>query len=946
MAADLTDDFESNPQKQITSNYLGEATEVDGIRILTAPKKTIGEDFHVVIRHNDTIYLLIADGAGQGVSAATPGLRFPNLFSELAQQGHSIITIASKLNDELYQHKHQGYLITLTLVEINEYDGIINVLNCGNPTALLINESGELLHRFESTSLACGIVENEHYERLVEQFNYTQPARLYVATDGLYDTLIQHETHSETEYEALYQTAANKCFDTICTYVEKAHSIERPDDITLVEIDLTLPQVINKAKRKAPPLTEDEIIGLLSNCRILYVDPDLDSQQQINNDLRRYVDGLYLCGTVEEAVEAHHNYDPTLLIIDLTFLLEHQSGLNQILPDKDLSIPIIITCKPSNVILAEELFSLPITRYLRKPHIKSELLSKIIDCLKLSSNHENWQYNYAVFQESSLAMTITDAKQRIIRVNDAFCNITGYKKDELINRNPKVLSSGKHDAQFYRRMWHSINTTGHWSGEIWNKKKNGELFLEWITINAIKNQAGEVVSYCSVFSDITERKAVDEAIKRLSNYDDLTELANRRLFKTALKNRIEKIVFDHTTDSLAILFLDLDKFKEINDTLGHEYGDLVLIEASRRLKQCIRDTDLIARLGGDEFTICLTPNEANSINIVTKKILNEMANIPFLIKDEMIHLSVSIGVALYPNHGSDVSSLLKHADQAMFYAKEQGRNRVKFFTPSMETEALEKRALIHDLHLAVANKQFELFYQPIIELQTNSLHKAEALIRWHHPEKGLISPDKFIPLAEETGLITQIGDWVFEQAVSQSKHWRAKIHKHFQISINKSPKQFGRDKQHHKQWLNHLSHKQLPAEGIAVEITEGLLMDSKEIITDELLSFREKGIQVSLDDFGTGHSSLAYLRKFDIDYLKIDRQFVKQVETNSDDRALCQAIISMAHTLGLKVIAEGIETEGQKEFFIDCKCDYGQGYLFSRPVTSELFEDYFVKNYQ
>jgi len=547
----------------------------------------------------------------------------------------------------------------------------------------------------------------------------------------------------------------------------------------------------------------------------------------------------------------------------------------------------------------------------------------------------------AVFQESSLAMTITDANKRIIRVNEAFCRITGYTNEEVINCNPRLLSSGKHDADFYKVMWHSIDTTGHWSGEIWNKRKNGDLFLEWITINAIKDEDGELVSYCSVFADITERRAVDEAIKRLSFYDDLTELPNRRSFKIKLNHKIEQA--QSNQHELAVLFLDLDNFKDINDTLGHEYGDLVLNETAVRLSQCIADNDLIARLGGDEFTICITPSDNTCIESITKKILSDIATQPFEIYDEIIHLSVSIGVAFYPHHGMDVPLLLKHADQAMFYAKQQGRNCVQFFSPSMEAYAIDKRNLIQDLRLAIKNKEFELFYQPIVELQSNALHKAEALIRWQHPEKGLIMPDEFIPLAEETGLITEIGDWVFKQAAGQSMKWRTKIHDQFQISINKSPREFINDQSAHNLYIDYLATKQLPTNCIAIEITEGVMMESSAAIIKQLGSFHDQGIQISLDDFGTGYSSLSYLRKFDIDYIKIDRQFVQHVDSNKGDKALCSAIIAMAHALDIKVIAEGIETLAQRDFLLNAGCDYGQGYLFSKPVPADNFEKIKIK---
>lgn len=934
---ELHNDFEQTRLKQFTSNYLNKSMSIKGVRILALPQETVSGDFHVVIQNEHSIYVLVADGAGHGLSAVMPGLRFPTMFVEMAQKGHSILTIAAKLNDELCRYEHKGYFIAITLVQINEQNKFIEVLNCGNPAALLINENGQVLHKFESSSLACGIVNNDDYQLLTERIKYNENARFYLFTDGIQDTLIQSgRCKNSIEHESLYKRPPSSCFDSIVADVAKAQCNEKIDDVTLIEIQIqSNPKIVKEPKPKTVTLSDDHAKEALARCRVLCIEPDASSKQSIAEVLTKYVRNIDLCTTVDE-VKILNQHAPDLIIIDLSFLLKFRSDLSFLLPVNLSDTPLIITSNPSNIIVAEQLFTLSITRYLRKSLITTSLLSIVKECISLRSRREEWWFKSAVFQKSSLAMTITDANKRIISVNDAFCNITGYTHEEVINCNPRLLSSGKHDAEFYKQMWHSINTTGHWSGEIWNMRKNGELFLEWITINAIKNEDSEVVSYCSVFADITERQAVDDAIKRLSYYDDLTELPNRRSFKIKLNQEIEQA--DRNQLGLAVLFLDLDNFKQINDTLGHEYGDLVLKETAVRLRQCIQDDDLIARLGGDEFTICVTAIEKNDVYNITQKILSEIASEPFQIYDETIYLSVSIGVAIYPEHAEEASALLKNADQAMFYAKEQGRNCVQFFTPSMQISAIEKKNLIQDLRLAIKNKEFELFYQPIVELQTNALYKAEALIRWHHPVKGLIPPDSFIPIAEETGLINEIGDWVYKQAACQSMLWRTKINAHFQISINKSPREFTKDKSIHNSCIDYLAIKKFPADCIAIEITEGVMMDSKVAITNQLRSFHDKGIQISLDDFGTGYSSLSYLKKFDIDYIKIDKQFVNQVQSNSDDQALCRAIIAMAHALDIKVIAEGIETIGQREFLLNAGCDYGQGYLFSKPVTTNNFE--------
>jgi diguanylate cyclase (GGDEF)-like protein len=386
------------------------------------------------------------------------------------------------------------------------------------------------------------------------------------------------------------------------------------------------------------------------------------------------------------------------------------------------------------------------------------------------------------------------------------------------------------------------------------------------------------------------------------------------------------------------LFIDLDRFKEVNDTLGHEKGDMLLKEAANRLLDCVRETDVVGRLGGDEFTIILSDLEDTySIDRIAEKILRSMAE-PFNMGQEMAYISASIGMTLFPEDAADMEGLLKNADQAMYESKHQGRNRFNYFKPIMQEAALQRVALASELRKAIAEKQFTLFYQPIVDMKSGAIIKAEALIRWFHPEKGIVSPANFIPVAEEMGLIVEIGDWVFLEAATQAAKWQSILHDPIQISINKSPVQFNDIKPPERSWIAQLNRLGLDGKHIVIEITEGLLLDANDSINAQLLELSEAGIQVSIDDFGTGYSSLSYLKKFHIDYLKIDQSFVSGLSEDSNDKALCEAIIVMAHKLGMMVIAEGIETEQQLEILREAHCDFGQGYLFSRPIPAEEFE--------
>ncbi|MES2580204.1 MAG: EAL domain-containing protein [Pseudomonadota bacterium] len=447
---------------------------------------------------------------------------------------------------------------------------------------------------------------------------------------------------------------------------------------------------------------------------------------------------------------------------------------------------------------------------------------------------------------------------------------------------------------------------------------------------------GKPLRMIGTHTDISERKNAEAQVFRLAHYDQITHLPNRVLFLDRFQQEIKKC--QRNNQSITLMYLDLDNFKEINDTLGHEMGDLLLKETASRLVKCVRADDTVARMGGDEFTIILSNlNNQMSTERIAQNILDKFTE-PFNLEDEVVYITTSIGISVYPVDGTEVDALLKSADQAMYAAKEQGRNRYHYFTSSMQDAALTRMHLSNDLRGALAANQFKLHYQPIVDLASGSIHKAEALIRWQHPQRGLVSPVEFIPIAEHTGMIIEIGDWVFAEAVRQVAQWR----QHdidFQISINRSPVQFRANHNHHLNWVKHLQARGLSGNSICIEITEGLLLDARDVVISQLANYHKAGIQIAIDDFGTGYSSLAYLRKFDIDYVKIDRSFTTNIHPDSNDLVLCEAIIAMAHKLGKKVVAEGIETQEQLDLLIAAGCDFGQGYLFSKPIPAKEFEN-------
>lgn len=580
-------------------------------------------------------------------------------------------------------------------------------------------------------------------------------------------------------------------------------------------------------------------------------------------------------------------------------------------------------------------------RWLNPAHMGDDaaLLVALSDETARKEAEEKLKLSAAVFDSSSEGVIITDEKNRIISVNQAFTQITGYSLDEVLGKNPKVLNSARQDPHFFRQFWKCIVQHGSWEGEIWNRRKNGEVYPEWLSINVLRDVSGKIYRHIGVFSDITERNRTQEIIRKQANYDYLTGLPNRVLFQDRLEYSLRHA---HRSGlSLALLFLDVDRFKEINDTLGHSAGDELLKELARRLQSCVRDSDTVARPGGDEFIVILNElDEPSSVDRVANLMLEQLAQ-PVFLNGEQVYVTASIGIAFYPTDTTNMEDLIKSADQAMYVSKRQGRNRFTFFTPSMQEAAKIRRQIAGSLRTALLEQQFHVHYQPIVSLASGEIHKAEALIRWLHPEGKMISPAAFIPIAEETGQIVDIGNWVFHQVVETVQRWRAHYDPAFQISLNKSPAQFSGDANCRAMWLQHLHQNNLPGNCIIIEVTEGLLLDAdNNKVSETMRVLRDAGFETALDDFGTGYSSLSYLQKFGIDYIKIDQSFVCNLgNDDGQSLALCAAIVEMAHKLGMRVVAEGIETSLQRDLLINIGCDFGQGYLFARPASAETFEN-------
>lgn len=547
----------------------------------------------------------------------------------------------------------------------------------------------------------------------------------------------------------------------------------------------------------------------------------------------------------------------------------------------------------------------------------------------------------SVFEHSTEGILITDAQGTILQVNTAFSQITGYRADEAIGKNPRILQSGRHNKGFYELMWAELTRKGHWEGEIINKTKSGETYPEWLIISSIKNEDKQTTHYIGNFVDITERKKAEERIHYLAYYDALTGLPNRELLMDRLKFSIAQI--SRKGDTLALLFMDLDGFKNVNDSLGHDIGDILLEMTAKRLTDSVRKGDTVARHGGDEFIIILTdlPKDkdiaAQDAAVIANNI-RRVINLPFKIEDYHLSITPSIGITLYPGDGETAEELIKHADTAMYQAKDHGRNNYQFFTPKMNERAMERLSMETKIRQALNEKQFQLFYQPQVDMDTGSVIGAESLLRWYEPEQGWIDTGHFIELAEQTGQILALGEWALETVFYQVKEWEKEkgCFGNYRIGVNVSPRQF-QQSGFIKTVENLVTKSGVNPYCIDLELTEGVIIHNIGDITKKLQQLKEIGFHLSIDDFGTGYSSLYYLKKLPLDGLKIDQSFVREIATDENDVAIVRTIIGIAESLQYSVIAEGVEKVEQHDILKNLGCHFSQGYYYARPMPLEKF---------
>lgn len=565
------------------------------------------------------------------------------------------------------------------------------------------------------------------------------------------------------------------------------------------------------------------------------------------------------------------------------------------------------------------------------------MLGTVTDISSVKAAQHDLELGALVFKNSHEAIAVVDPGGSILTINPAFTRMRGYTAEEIVGRAPRVDNAGLDDANIYDAIASQLQATGQWSGELWSRHKDGQVIVEYRSITAVRDADNRVRYYIEIGTDITETKKAEELVWRQSNYDILTGLPNRHLFFERLGEVIQQTRDEN--GGFTLLVIDLDRFKEVNEALGHSSGDLILKEAAARLLGGTGEGDTVARFGADEFAILLRSAHGAGEDIraagrAAQAIIESMAK-PFLIGDETLNLSASVGITHYPQDATDMESLVRHANQAMYTAKQQGRNRYAYFSHIMQERAQGRRQLVKDLQACIAAEQLDVHYQPIVCLKTGRMQKVESLARWTHPEKGPISPAEFVRLAEETGLIVELGEHVFKTVVRDVGTWIRETDTRLQAGVNVSPVQLQAGQDVCERCFRLACDAHLPKRTLVIEVTEGTFLDNNPFVIQQLRQIVDHGMELSLDDFGTGYSSLSYLKKFHFHFLKIDRSFVMHLVSDTTDFALCEAIVTMAHKLDMRVIAEGVETIGQLRLLRKAGCDFGQGFLFSKAVPAE-----------
>lgn len=675
--------------------------------------------------------------------------------------------------------------------------------------------------------------------------------------------------------------------------------------------------------------------NLLGGLRVLLVEDEPVTRYAIAAIVAPRVAQLWQAGDGDEAWELFRQHRPDVVLTDLQMPGRDGLSLTREVKALDPHVPVIIATSFGDSERLLQAIEAGVDRYVLKP-IQARAVLDVLQAVAVQARVRlEHRLAASVFRNASEAILITDGENRIVDANPAFTRITGYSRDEVLGANPRLLRSGNQSADFYREMWSALNADGHWRGEIWNRRKNGELYPEWLSIDRVSDDDGKVINYIAMWSDISERKEAEARINYLAHYDVLTDLPNRVLFADRFQQAL--VHARRTSQNVALLFLDLDRFKRVNDSLGHRAGDQLLQTIAARLKECVREDDTVSRRGGDEFVILLSglsrPQQAGA---VASKILAALAR-PVLCEGQEIAVSASIGIACYPQDGVDGESLVVNADLAMYRAKQMGRDNYQYFSADLETGTEDRLQLEVDMRHGLERGEFELFYLPQLDNVTDQVHGIESLIRWHHPRLGLLLPGDFLPLAEDTGLIQPLTHWILGTAVRQLAAWRNEGLTLLRLAVNLSQNQL-RLPHFVDDFARLLQQEGLEGRWFVFEFPEAVLMQNSDSNLELLAALKALGVGITLDDFGSGYSNLNLLQKLPVDTVKIDRSLVARLGRDQADSRIVDALISLAGALQLKVVAEGVETADQAGFFKGRACAEIQGHFYTRPINATAME--------
>lgn len=939
-------DYDSECVKSYVAHFLDDNhhEEISCIRHLNIPKLDVSGDFYSVARYEDNLYVMLADGAGHGLSAVIPALQIPGIFKQQAEHGFSLLTIAAEINRTLHQQHISEHFVATTLIRMNPNDKFIEVLNCSNPPVFIFDDSGIMLHACHSKSTALGMVSEDEFSIEVEHFEIDQNARIFLFTDGLVDTL--HASFPNFDYDELRAMLGNirsqDVFDEVASKLQEAAQKCKEDDVTMLEVRFDREAALITQKTAQPGsslLNHAEKPVELNQMTLLYVEDEDLTREYLSLYLNRRLGMVYVAKDGKEGLELFKKHRPQIVLSDLKMPL--MDGLEMVdeIRKLDKYVPIIVTSGYGSARDTEKMFEMGISRFHTKPMDQGKLTETIQSCLSHADALNLLRLSASAFHASSLAVITADRDKRIVAVNPSFSRITGYGLAEVFGQNPMLLSSGKHDTSHYQEMWQALAEFGSWSGELPCQHKNGTTVSEWLTVNVVKEANGELTGYHFVFSDISERQMNEERVRKLMSHDSLTSLPNRMMFA----DRINEMLLQagQRMGCLALVYFNIDRFVEINNTHGVQVGDEVLFIVAQRLLASAGVKDVVSRMGGDEFAVLMLQEDGRESFERAVIELSSVISQPINVNDHKIHLRLSIGISLYPSDGATYEELVKSACSAMNHAQLAGGNTYRFFDKSVSQREERQVILRQGISSSLQNNEFFMLYQPKYSLGQQRVVGAEALVRWNHPTFGLISPVEFIPLAESSGAVIEMSEWIIDTVCAQLANWRKQGLKQVPVAINISPLHFWRG-----DLVGSLQKGLLKwdvsTSDLQIEVTENVVMNTSDRTLQVLGQLKELGFQLSIDDFGTGYSSLKYLKDLPINELKIDRSFIVEIPENAEAdvlsrTAIPRAIIRLANEFKLRVVAEGVETENQKNFLVENGCDVIQGYLFSPPISDNEF---------